>query len=309
MSTNAVSNQPRQTITANGKGIQRLDSLTNWLLGLIVAIPFFISFGTLKALAAENGISYPILYPLMIDGGLIIFKLLALRESLRGKRDTYTWGMAISLTVISVVLNILHVPAEIHSIWLARFMAALPPLVILGSFIAVSRRIEEGARLEGAVLQYEQIVELAERKKHELSELVKNRTAELDAIVQQRTAEIEQLTTKIERLTVQKEDLQTEIRTLKTEQKSSSLGKLDARQSNLDDELNDNLDIANAIRASKKEEAMDALLRFLDANPDATLSDIAEQIGRSKSTVGNYVNELTNNGRLHKNGHGWEVLQ
>jgi DNA-binding IclR family transcriptional regulator len=50
------------------------------------------------------------------------------------------------------------------------------------------------------------------------------------------------------------------------------------------------------------------LLIYLADKPDASLSDIAAAIGRSRSTAGNYVNELTTDGRLHKNGHGWEVL-
>ena len=41
---------------------------------------------------------------------------------------------------------------------------------------------------------------------------------------------------------------------------------------------------------------------------NATLTEIAEVIKRSKSTVSGYVNELQTNGQLHKNGHGWEVL-
>jgi hypothetical protein len=43
------------------------------------------------------------------------------------------------------------------------------------------------------------------------------------------------------------------------------------------------------------------------ANPDATHAEIADQIGRSRSTVGNYIAELSDAGQLHKNGHGWEV--
>jgi uncharacterized protein (UPF0335 family) len=122
------------------------------------------------------------------------------------------------------------------------------------------------------------------------------KTAELDAIVQKRTAEIERLTAQIERLTVQKSDLQNDVRTIKTEQKAVNLGK-----------LTDQLHTANTIRQSKKEQAMTDLLNFLDANPNATLTEIAAEIGRAKSTVVNYVSELSANGQLHKNGHGWEV--
>ncbi len=278
------------------QNIIRLDKLTNWLLVLILLIPFLISFGALADLAARNGVSYPWLYPIMIDGGLIIFKAIALRASLRGKRDNYAWGMAITATVISVGLNVVHVPPTLPQLGLARFMSALPPLVILAAFIAVSRRVEEGARMETAVATYESLLQTIQSKRAELDNLLSAKTAELDAIVQNRTAEIERLIAQIERLTVQKSELQNELRTLKTEQKASGLPKSDG-----------NLGAANAIRLSKKEESIAALLAFLDSNPDASLAEIASEIGRSKSTVGDYITELKQNGRLHKNGHGWEV--
>jgi DNA-binding Lrp family transcriptional regulator len=37
-------------------------------------------------------------------------------------------------------------------------------------------------------------------------------------------------------------------------------------------------------------------------NPDASLSDIGQQIDRSKTTVSNYVRELEQDGRLQRNG-------
>jgi hypothetical protein len=273
--------------------IRTLDRLTNWLLLLILAIPFLISFGALADLAAKNGVSYPWLYPIMIDGGLIIFKAIALRASLRGKRDGYAWGMAITATVISVGLNVLHVPPTLPTLGLARFMAALPPLVILAAFIAVSRRVEESARLETAVATYESLQATIHTKRRELDKLLAEKTAELDNIMQNRTAEIERLSAQVERLAVQKSELQNEVRQLKIDRKPVNTVSIDR---------------ARAFRLTKKEQAIEALLNFVEANPDATLTEIAAEIDRSKSTVVNYVSELSDNGRLHKNGHGWEVL-
>jgi TRAP-type C4-dicarboxylate transport system permease large subunit len=54
------------TLPSN-QNVQRLDQLTNWLLGLILIIPFLISFGALRDLAAHNTISYPWLYPIMVS--------------------------------------------------------------------------------------------------------------------------------------------------------------------------------------------------------------------------------------------------
>jgi uncharacterized protein (UPF0335 family) len=275
------------------QNIQRLDRLTNWLLGLILIIPFLISFGALRDLAAHNVISYPWLYPIMIDGGLIIFKAIALRASLRGKRDNYAWAMAVLATVISVYLNIVHVPPTLPSLGLARFMAALPPLVILVSFIAVSRRIEESARHDKAIFTYQQIQQAINDKRRQLDKLTAEKTTELDAVVQKRTVELEQLTGQIERLADQKTTLQNEVRELRTDRKGVNTASIDR---------------ARAFRLTKKEQAMQELLNFVLSNPEATLNEIAQEIDRSKSTVVNYVSELSDGGLLHKNGQGWEVL-
>jgi len=77
-------------------------------------------------------------------------------------------------------------------------------------------------------------------------------------------------------------------------------------------EESDHLERARAAKAEKdainKTEAMDILLRVVDENPNASLSHIGQYIDRSKTTVSNYVRELEQNGRLQRNGEGWQVL-
>ena len=198
--------------------IERLDALTNWLLLGIIVIPFLISGRALIQLADDNHISIPILYPLLIDGGLLIFKSLALRESLRGKRDSFAWAMAIALTIISVLLNILHVPEHLPNVWLARFMAALPPLVLLAAFIAVSRRIEENGRFASAITTYEAIQTVITQKEKELESFIvqgKQTVASFKANQekerQQLHKQLERLRQEIDLLTEQKEMLQTAV--------------------------------------------------------------------------------------------------
>jgi hypothetical protein len=68
------------------------------------------------------------------------------------------------------------------------------------------------------------------------------------------------------------------------------------------------LDGINAAKQQSKAAALETLLDFLAEQPDASLAAAGQAIGRSKSTVGNYVSELAAAGRLKKNGHGWEVV-
>lgn len=185
--------EPLSLTTKTPPSITRIDKLTNFLLVILVGVPFFISFGALRHLAEANNISYPVLYPLMVDFGLIIFKFLALRESLRGRRDLYTWAMAITLTIISVALNIVHVPHTLPTLGLARFMAALPPLVILTAFVAVSRRIEEDARTETAMANVKALEEFIRQRQAELEKL-SQRQAEVDKLLTERQRQLDTLT-------------------------------------------------------------------------------------------------------------------
>jgi len=64
------------------------------------------------------------------------------------------------------------------------------------------------------------------------------------------------------------------------------------------------------VQPSTKAEAVDTLLKYLDKHPTASLSEASGIVGRSKSTVGNYIKELETSGKLSKqNGSGWTVNQ
>ncbi|MCL4295710.1 MAG: hypothetical protein KJ077_08280 [Anaerolineae bacterium] len=65
----------------------------------------------------------------------------------------------------------------------------------------------------------------------------------------------------------------------------------------------------NAERQAEKERAMAEVLNFVAGNPLASLGEIGQAIGKSKSTAANYVDELAAGGRLYKNGSGWEVIR
>jgi predicted transcriptional regulator len=220
--------------------------------------------------------------------------------------------------VISVYLNIVHVPPTLPSLGLARFMAALPPLVILVSFIAVSRRIEESARHDKAIFSYQQIQqaitdkkrqldEMAVTKRRELDNLIAAKRRELDEMTVTKTDESNKLASEIERLTSEKAALTVELTQLQSDIKAQKLTQtgVDLAKSTLQ---TPNLTDANTVRLTQKEEAMRQLLTYLTEHPDATLTDAADAIDRSRSTVSGYVSELSDAGVLYKNGHGWEVI-
>jgi hypothetical protein len=54
--------------------------------------------------------------------------------------------------------------------------------------------------------------------------------------------------------------------------------------------------------AAAKAAAIDTLIGHLTSHPDATVTQLAKLIGRSRPTVYNYLDELEAAGRLHRNG-------
>jgi len=57
-----------------------------------------------------------------------------------------------------------------------------------------------------------------------------------------------------------------------------------------------------------REERLSAVLDAVGREPSASYRRLAELSGLSKSTVGAYLSELEQAGRVRRNGHGWEVV-
>jgi hypothetical protein len=68
--------------------------------------------------------------------------------------------------------------------------------------------------------------------------------------------------------------------------------------------LDSSLDKANQKRKLTKQQALDKTLQILTCEPDTRPAEIAKQIGRSRQTVYNYLNELEQSKLIQRNGHG-----
>ncbi|MBK9056029.1 MAG: DUF2637 domain-containing protein [Chloroflexi bacterium] len=275
-----------------------ISTLTGVLVFLLAAAAFLLSFDALKHLAATNGIpaGKSWIYPAIVDGAIIVFSLSVLQASLNRQHTLYPWILVGAFTVLSVILNIVHAPAS----FLSRVLAAIPPLALFLSFELLMGQIKGIVQRSGAIQSLQELFEAIRQKQAELDELIRVRRDEMQVVIDQHNAEVTKLTTQTEQLTAKKEALQSELQELRAEQKS--LQKAEQTYDTV------SIERARAARDSAKQEAIETLLAFLAEHPNATLTEIAEVINRSKSTVSGYVNELQTNGQLHKNGHGWEVL-
>lgn len=259
----------RQTET-----IAKIDKWTNLLLWPLVAIPFILSAEALADMALENGTESPFnwLYPLMIDGGLIIFKLLALRGALRGRTDRYAWSMAGIATALSVVLNVLHAPDNLT----AQVMAGLPPLAILTAFIAVTRRIQEQAKEENiaagiAALEAQQR-QLEDKLAAEEAAAAKRRAAlQAEAMAAEEAAQA-----KIAAAQATLGQLQEDIAAARREAKTAKAAGQATGQTKT---------AAGHADAAALTDRQKTILQLLRTQPDITQEDIAAQLEISPRTV------------------------
>jgi len=68
------------------------------------------------------------------------------------------------------------------------------------------------------------------------------------------------------------------------------------------------MDAANAARVSTRQATLDTLVNILVDSPDAGVTDLSRRVGRSRTAVYGYLDELESAGRIRRNGSGVEVL-
>lgn len=121
--------------------IRSISWLSSGLVGLLALASFSLSFESLRGLAIETGVVSDKLgwiFPLIVDGAIVVFSLSALRASLREEKTHWLRGLVIFATCGSVFFNIAHVEAQ----WLARVLAATPPVLLFLSFEALMHSIQ-----------------------------------------------------------------------------------------------------------------------------------------------------------------------
>lgn len=123
---------------------------TTTLFVLLAVLAFALSYTTLQVTAANNGkpgwASYG--WPLLIDGGLVIFSLAVVYKSLRGESARVQWASVGVFTVATVLFNVLQ---ETHPITTV-FVLAAAPVVLFMTFetlMGIIRSNVAGSASEG----------------------------------------------------------------------------------------------------------------------------------------------------------------
>jgi hypothetical protein len=181
-----------QTDLTNHRSVRLLSTVTAILVALLAAGAFALSFDALQKLARDHGVSVGLtwIWPLILDGAIVVFSLSVLRASLFRESVIYPMGLVACATAASLLFNMAH--AEEGA--LAKLMAAVPPLALFASFELVVRQIRSEVERGGCMAS--------------LSEL----SVQMDHLSQQR----DNLVGQIEKLSVQKETLKLGIRQAKS---------------------------------------------------------------------------------------------
>ncbi len=302
MSTSIVS----QSNVTNNRIIAWLTGILTLLLALS---SFVLSFNALAALAAAHDVSIPILFPLTVEAGVVIFSLNALYRSLHGENAKVQWGLIIGSSLLAGAFNILHAQEDIVS----RVMAAMPSLFLLLSFETFLGQVKHAVKRSSLVQSIEQLTQDLEQERSKFKgKLERMRSTLRQKFEQERSTlkgQIEQLTKDIEQ-----KHLSVQTLTQDLEQKRSTVIELEEQIAELQRSKKAasivQYDVLNAVNADKlndKQQALKVLLNFYRSNPSATLTEAGEAIERSKGTVSNYLNELEQAGLIHRNGEGVKV--
>lgn len=123
--------------------MEKSQKTITWLTAvLVIALAlaaFTLSYESLRGLAKVNSLPYPALFPLVVEGFIIVASLAWLRNSINQTRSWYPVALIGLATIVSVIFNVLHAPPAP----LARIMYGVPPIALLLSFELLMSQLRE----------------------------------------------------------------------------------------------------------------------------------------------------------------------
>lgn len=123
--------------------VSRIGKLTAALVTFLAVAAFGLSFEALRDLAIAAGGMKPQvawLFPLIVDGGIIVFSLGALRAGVTGGRDQrWFLGLVVVVTLFSVSLNVAHAQEG----FVSALVASVPPVLLFLAFESLMRQIHD----------------------------------------------------------------------------------------------------------------------------------------------------------------------
>jgi hypothetical protein len=133
--------------TPNFRAVLWIGRSTAVLVGLLAIAAFALSFEALRDLAIVTGAipnpKHAWLFPVLLDGGVVVFSLAALRASLTGNDRHWYMTLVVVVTLLSVAFNVAHATRGV----LPAIMAGMPPLLLFMAFESLMRQIQDSLKV------------------------------------------------------------------------------------------------------------------------------------------------------------------
>lgn len=252
-----------------------LTPLTASLVFLIALFGFVLSYDALHAYAVDNGVLETIswMWPLVIDGFMLVISLSILLASLRQEPTRYLWMLAITATGVSVAFNVAHAPATLQG----RAVAVVAPVALFLAFEVFIGQVRNIVKRTGAQESLRGLLD-----------------------------KIEQATKKLSEVLAQATKAQENLATLRDEQKrvKAETTKAQAELTKMQRELSETL---SSIEQAKANDTRTKVLDVYRLNPFAKQKEVAEMVGISRQWVSKLLTEMQSDGIIHVNGNGVTV--
>jgi Protein of unknown function (DUF2637) len=117
----------------------RIQTVTTAGVATLAVGAFLLSYDALHQLARTSHVHAPLawLWPLIVDGFILVASLAVLEAIHTGQRARSPWMLVLAFSSLSVTFNVLHAPHDL----VAQIVAAIPPLALVMSFELLMRQI------------------------------------------------------------------------------------------------------------------------------------------------------------------------
>ncbi|BEP13967.1 hypothetical protein acdb102_22780 [Acidothermaceae bacterium B102] len=138
---------PTEDVARDCEVGDRIQSITTAGVAALAVGAFLLSYDALHQLARTSRVPALLawLWPLIVDGFILVASLAVLDAIHTGRRPVYPWLLVLAFSTLSVTFNVLHAP---HNP-VAQLVAAIPPLALVLSFELLMRQIHHRLQNRG----------------------------------------------------------------------------------------------------------------------------------------------------------------
>jgi DNA-binding CsgD family transcriptional regulator len=177
--------------------IYTIATITAVLVLALATGAFVLSYDALRDLAGSNGVDPGLtwIFPLIVDGFIIVASLSVLRNGLLREGGKLAWALVVGFVTLSIVFNVIHAPSDLT----ARVIASVPPLALFLSFELLMGQVKSTVtrhQVTAALGELVGQVKAAGQKLDQVNQKVQARQAVLDDLngqIKATRAELRQL--------------------------------------------------------------------------------------------------------------------